>query len=569
MQDQSRALLMARQAVSNLYDLVLPLGTNLWCVKKVKLQDMGMELPIFTAVNRARATEIESALNMYVETLSTRSVKAWVEADYAAKYATFRNYYIPESLRQQAEVSPWYLEGKTVPEEVYSYMVDWWTRYLPSNFHVATPEQIPCPRYEAAGGVCYVHDDTSARWEYLKKGPNWSYIQRGTSEWLDEIVKLVPNEWIGRPIPDLVNVRSPELESMAVETPVIRMEGGPGKVRWARNSSANVYILGRMYARGIQDDHRWSTSSAYIGKASNTVKLGCKSLEADGWLIGTHGDDWIAWCPECGRWHSGDWSNFDLHVAARTQAACKEAYRQTVGRGFSDREMKLFYALAYFAMKTPTFWLWLPDGKRAVTIQETLGHVRSGSGEFILDNNCENSSVLNYLLRTAHEILRKQGKRFPCRSRSWWPTLSKLAADFFGWVLKPTSQFSHPNGFVACRCIHEKERAFLPVPCISSVVRNWVNPSYDPNEYPQNTLAMMQNRFRDVVKTLAWNEDAKMPIMRFENDSGHYNIIEGLAVVAMRAGVEDPWGVERTQADLSREIGRMCQKYSTDAYLSS
>lgn len=569
MEDRSHALQMAFLATSELYKPKIVLGTNLWCISKVNLvSPPGGGEPRYIPVNRKRATEIYPALKTYVESLPARSVARWIESDYLEKYYTFRNYYLPESLRQQAEICSWFLGGRKVLKPVSTRMAQWWERYVPKNYRVRRPVDIACPRYEAAAGVVMTLGDSgSFEWDYLKKGPAWDRIQLGTIRWLDLVERAVPDGAIDLPINSILGQDWIELENLAVETPVIRSESGPGKVRWARNSSGNVYILGRMFAEGIQNGESWSNSPAYIGKASNTIRLACKAAKADTWLVGTHGDDWIAWCPECQMWHSGDWSNFDLHISARTILANRTQMLNVIRPFLSRQELKWFYALTYLAIRCPTIWLWGRGEKPSLSIRRTLGKTRSGSGEFILDNNCENAAVTRTLLEMTHAELKAKGRRYPCKSRMFWPEFARLALYHFGWVAKPTSQLSHPMGFVACRCIHDVSRGYLPSPCITSVVRNWVNPAYNPEEFPLNTVSWMRTRFRDVVKTLAWSPDAETPF--FQVGGERLALGEGLAEVAMNAGVEDPWGVDQTQGDISRDIGRVKSQYGTDAYLSS
>jgi hypothetical protein len=262
--------------------------------------------------------------------------------------------------------------------------------------------------------------------------------------------------------------------------------------------------------------------------------------------------------------HSGDWSNWDLHVSASVILANRQEWLNSMRERLSTEEIKLFYALSYFAVRAPTLWLWDRNGYESLSVRATLGKTRSGSGEFILDNNVENRAISRYLFEETHTRLNKMGRKGPCKSRLFWPTFASQAMSKFGWLAKPSAQFSHPLGFVACRCIFSEVNGFLPHPSITSVVRNWVNPAYDPQEYPLNSVPWMQARFRDVLKTLAWSPRYKLPLFEGSGTLG-----EGLGIIAMRAGVEDPYGVDDSDGDISRSIGRIKKLYSTGSFLSS
>jgi hypothetical protein len=132
-----------------------------------------------------------------------------------------------------------------------------------------------------------------------------------------------------------------------------------------------------MFASPVQSDVRWSSSANYIGKASNTLRLACKAASADDWLVGTHGDDFIGYCPKCGIFHSGDWSNFDLHVSARVILACRQAWFDVIKSMLTPREIKLFYALAYFAIRSPCIWMWNRKGEQRMSIRKTLGFTKN------------------------------------------------------------------------------------------------------------------------------------------------------------------------------------------------
>lgn len=548
------ALKEAYRATSKLYNPETPFSTHLWCTGSVNYHTDRWK-SFYECLNTERATSIITTLAAYVQTLNVQSVENFVEREYLKKYYQARCFYFPVSLRQQGEVSPWFLGGSNVPNPMMDSLRSWWSRRIDSGYKVLSPGEISCPRYEASGGVCYVKRGDTLDWEYLKKGKNWSNIQDGTEEWLKLVSASVPDSWLTNPITALISRNNFELEALALERPVIRKESGPGKVRWARSSSGNVYILGRMFAERAQNSVRWKESREYIGKGSNTVCAAnrCFLGEEDDWYIGTHGDDWVAYCPKCKMFHSGDWSNFDLYVTARQMLASKQAWFEAISHLLSKEQTKWFYALSYLSIRCPTIWLWGREKGRIVdklSIRRTLGKVRSGSGEFILDNNAINNSMLRYLLPRVHQAISSIA---PCKSKRWWDRFSTEAFNL-GWVAKPEAQFSHPKGFVACRCTHVQSDGFWPRPSVCSVLRNYVNPAYDPNEYPNNARDMLVVRFRELNKTLAWS-----PIGA--------NLMEMILDVHQSAGVEDPNGSELSDADLSRAIQRIVGLYSTRAYI--
>lgn len=547
-----RALKDAFRATSTLYNPEVPLGTNLWCTDQVVLEGQ-----VWRAVNTKRARSLYDWLDAYVKSLNVRSVEYGLERDYFSKYYIMRNLYFPESLQNQAAVAKWYLGGTEVGKPVEDYLLNFWRRIVPKNYKMLCPEDIPCPRYEASGGVTLIWDAISERfmWAYVKKGPMWREIQEGTKRWLELVARAVPNDWLGRSIESLLGCDNYDLESLTVERPVIRKESGPGGVRWARSSSANLYELGRMIMKPIQDGV-WSQDTSYIGKASNAQYAALRVNKLDDWYIGTHGDDWVAWCPKCQRWHSGDWSNFDLRVTARQLLASYAALYSSLESFLSETERKWFYASAYFAIRAPTIWLWNAKGERQMSVRRTLGKVRSGSGDFVMHNNAINSSVLNYVLRKVHDSLGRK-REFPCRSKHWWSHFSS-AADNLGWLAKPSAQMTHPHGFIACRCAFKEDRRYSPIPGITSVVRNWVNPAYDPNEYPNNTGLWLACRLRDLNTTVAWSPD----------DDGR-RVMETVVDVALRAGVSDPYGMGYSKADLSRAMQQVVGLYSTSHYLAN
>lgn len=547
-----RALIDAFRATSTLYKRQLPLPTSIGCMKKVEFA-----CDRYRPINAARAESIKERLDTYVASLDVRSVEYGLEKDYLRKYYVARNYYVPENLRDQASVAKWFLGGPQIAANMKNYLEEFWSRVVPSNYHMLTPSDIECPSYDASGGVSFIRVPGGGfEWAYLKKGPNWSAMQDGTVEWFKDIIRAVPDNWLNRSISSLITDNNRELESLTLERPVIRTESGPHHVRLARSSSSNLHILGRMVMKPIQKA-LWPNDLSYIGLAMNAQVAGIKCTKGayDDWYIGTHGDDWIAWCPVCERFHSGDWSNFDLHVTANQLLASYEALYSVISSRLGSREEhKLFYALAYLAIRAPIIWLWDREGRESLSIRRTLGKVRSGSGDFVMHNNAVNQACLQLALRSVHGSLRRE---HPCRSKLWWQRFAEYAKREFGWIAKPSAQFTHPHGFFSCRCIHTISRRFKPSPCVSSVVRNWVNPYFDPEEYPKGCSPIwLAARFRDMNKTLAWSdEDVAKTTM------------DGLFYVAEEAGIHDILGMNMDQSELSRAIQMVVGQYSTGHYL--
>jgi hypothetical protein len=374
------------------------------------------------------------------------------------------------------------------------------------------------------------------------------------------VVQNLPSDILASRIEDIWKLSIPAIENLALERPVIRKEGGLMGARWARSSPGNSYILGREFVNNIQEHPNWKSSLEYLGKASNVQYAALTRHRRDDWDVATHGDDWIAWCPECQRWHSGDWSKFDHSMSAQLIAASYQAWYDATVHFMTERERKLFYAMAYYAVKMRSIWLWDEFGESNLRIVKTLGHVRSGSGEFIMGvNNPLNNSVLKYLLRKVHKTLSALGIRYPCRKpKKFWFEFSKLARSEIGWVAKPEAQLTHPHGFIACRCVHTEKDHFSPRPGVTSVVRNWVNPATDPLERPNNTPEFMVVRMRDLNKTLAWAP----------GDLGD-RMMSTLVDVAVDAGVEDPYGADFSDAELSRAIQKVVGRYSTRSYIES
>lgn len=568
------ALKDATRATATLYNAVQPLATSVWCCRRAELRappsseltDREIELTqqgtlgqFWYPTDSARSPEIHEMLSAYVATLNVQSVDHFVEKEYLDKYFVFRNWYEPESLRRQTNDPPWFIRGPPVPEPMRKRLRIWWTDHVPSGWKWVPPERIPCPKYEASAGVVMKRSFGRDQWAYCKKGPNWPEIQEGTAAWTDLVSQVIRSrrpEWLadGFNLERLLKVREPALELLALERPVIRTESGPLSVRFARSSSGNLYLAERGFVLPIQNNRRWHDSTEYIGIARNTCLGATKAVGSSGAVpwVGTHGDDWVAWCPQCKRFHSGDWSKWDRNLSARLILASKDAQFRAMQHLLDREQQTVFIGLAYLAIRCPIVWPWdIETEKPRLDIYPTLGKVRSGSGSFIMDNNAINHCGTSDLLERTHQVVDRQ---YPCRSKMFWPTFSMLARGLYGWDCKPDAQLTHPHGFVACRCIHTLDSLFVPRPCVSSVIRNYVNPDHDPLGRPANAPDVMIVRFRDVNKTLAWSPAAE-------------RVMSALAEQHLSAGVRDPLGESVSDADLQRAIQRTVGRYSTLSYL--
>lgn len=554
-----RALEDAKRSCSALLEPDVPLMNCLWICRQIQFKD-GILGRTWFPTNKSRNPSLREVLEAQIATLNKRSLEWIMESDYFNKLDVSRNSYLPGVLRQQGDVCPWYLGGKDSPTPMVEQQDAWFDRYVPKDYRILGVSEIKCPKFDASAGMCYVAYNGGFEWEYLASGPRWPDILRGTEEWQKMVCAVVPNAWVDMDLNLLIKEDNYALEKLATERPVIRAESGPVKTRWARSSPKNLYVLGRRFMKPIQDGLAWNRSKEYIGKASNVQYAAITRSRCDDIWIGTHGDDWVAWCAKCGVFHSGDWSNWDLHVAAKQILSAYESYRKAISCFMQTQEdRKLFAALAYFAIRTPTLWLWNKEGKPSITVRRTLGKVRSGDGGFVMcPNNVANYSGLQWIFSEIHENPLKYGilSRTPCKSRRFWTVFSKIASERLGWVAKPTSQITHPHGLVACRCYHTEERAFRPVPTASSVIRNWMNAHYHPEQFPNNSDLWMVARFRELNLTMAWSPWAT-PVMDCAVD------------VACSAGVGDPFRCNSSEAEISRAILQVVEKYNARSYLES
>lgn len=553
-----RALKDAKRSCSALLEPSIPLQTNLWALTKLKC-DMFENNRRYVPVNQKRNPSLKDVMRDHVAALDVRSLEYIMESDYFNKIDVVRNTYLPGVLRQQGDVCAWFLEGKDSPTPMVEQQDAWFERYVPENYRVLQVSDIKCPKYDASGGLCYVRHNGDYRWEYLASGPNWEDIQAGTEEWQKLVIKVVPKEWATIDLRKLIKENNYALEKLATERPVIRAESGPTKTRWARSSPKNLYILGRRFMQSIQDSTKWNSSIEYIGKASNVQYAAITRSRREGVQIGTHGDDWVAWCDHCKVFHSGDWSNWDLHVAARQILSAYQSYRKAIDGYLEDDERRLFAANAYLAIRAPTLWLWDKNGNPSMTVRRTLGKVRSGSGDFVMcPNNVTNNAGLQWIFSEIHDHPLRYGlfASKPCKSRRFWTVFSNIAKERLGWVAKPTSQITHPHGLVACRAYHTEERHFRPVPTGCSVVRNWYNAHYDPCEWPNNSELWMVARFREFNLTMAWSPWAE-------------SVMNCAVDMAVSAGVDDPFRCDKSEAEIGRAILQVAEKYNARSYLQS
>lgn len=550
MSDYGGALDEAYRAVSALLSPKTPLGTSLWCIMKVGYGQATKHDPWkYYPINPARNPAILDWLTSYVKTLHNESVDRFIEEEYLSKYFVMRNWYEPASLFQLGSSTKWFLGGKEVSSAVNTNLHKFWQRYVPGNYHVLSPHDVKCPKFDAGAGIVYVRRGENYTWEHCKKGPNWPNIQDGTDAWLKLAASLVPDDWLAMPVTALIGVNESPLECLALEEPVVDFKGGPGKVRYVRKVSGNLYILGRMFISQIQNGVKWKGSRSYIGIADNVLKAAAYAEKAGESYVGTHGDDTIIYCPQCQMWHSLDWSNWDLHITARQILASLQALLDVIRPFLNAEQLRWFYALAYLAIRCPTLWCWGRNGKPSISVRRTLGHIRSGGGEFVLLNNSINWAHTTAMLDDVHA-------RAPCKSKRFWGEVANVADARYGWLIKPDSQLSHPHGFTACRCIFTRNEGFLPRPCVSSVVRNYVNPNFDPVEWPNSSDLWMVTRYRDINKTLAWSPVGEQ-------------VMDMLDGVHRQAGIQDPFGDELSEADLSRAMLAVSDGYSARSFLES
>jgi hypothetical protein len=517
-----------------------PHPTNLWAVQKVRIVESSSGRPIYFIKQGRDNGEVLSVLSPWVKRLPKGSLRRWLEEDYLGKYWVFRNWYTEVGMRNQAEVAPWFnFQRRKVAKGYFGYLVDFWRKLVEPTYKPLTFGDVSCPKNCASTGLAL----SSEGWIYQSNaGDYWDRIADASEEVWDMLRMLAPTwDQLGDP-----RYRNPALELLSLDTPVIRTESGPDKIRWAQSHGKHLYILERMYIEPLQA--RYNDLPTYIGKASHCGILGRTFEEWDGKpVIGTHGDDWVAlgkgWSA------SGDWSNFDLHVEGIQVVLAYKALSQVLketARGWTDDWDGVLRSLCYIASKGPTIWPWAKvNGKliRRVSVRRLEGHVRSGKGDFVLHNNAMNTAALRKLFE---------------RGFLGWKRFSKEAREQFGWWAKPTAQKLSTDGFVACRTLFLREADWKPWPCASSVLRNWCRPAYDPLDFPNNTQITMAVRSRELNLTLGY-----LPDFDYEK------LFEAVLLGALEAGVRDPLGSTFSEAELARVQQKLSSDYSLISFLES
>lgn len=537
----SAALRCALQSATRLWKDVYPLPTNLWAVTKVVEKPGSSGRPFSYGYLDGRDNQIiRKHLTKWVRSLPGASLRSWLEEDYLGKYATFRNWYQAVGLRNQAEVAPWFNFGGRLPKGFIAYLENFWRQPVDVSYKPRPFDMIRCPNSDASTGLAF----TGQGWIYESDaGEVWPAILEGAPQVFETLEALAPS-W-----GQLLNpkYRNPELEMLSIDTPVIRTEGGPLKIRWAQNHGKHLYVIERAMIEPLQEV--FSESPAYIGKASHCRFFGMAMDSYRGKpFVGTHGDDWIA-AIGGGNFVSGDWSTFDLRVTGRQIVASRFALAKVLREtaSWSDEWDKVLRSLTYIASKGPTIWPWakLPSGEYTLTasVRRKVGSVRSGSGDFVLHNNAINTAALRVLL--------EQGF-------SGWKRFSDRAWQLFGWVAKPSAQIASAEGFVACRSLFLREFDFRPLPCASSALRNWVRPAYDPLDGWNNLRVLQVTRIRELNSTLGYlpESDAE-PLMRSVGEA------------ALAAGVHDPWGQEYSDYELAVVTQKMHSAYSMSSFLET
>lgn len=537
----SVALRCALQSATRLWWDVKPLPTNLWAMRKVK-EKFGKSNSVYTyePLNASDNEIIHTTLRRWVAGLPRKSLKRWIEQDYLDKYYTFRNWYMEIGMRNQADVAPWFNFGRKVPKGFYGYLVDFWRKLVKSSYYPLKLENIKCPDAQASTGLAF----TSDGWIYSSDaGQYWTEIQEGASMIFGLLDSLAPS-WS-----DLLNprYRNPGLESLTLDTPVIRTESGPLKIRWAQSHGKHLYVIERAYIEPLQAI--WNDSPFYIGKASNCKQFATSFDEWKGKrpIVGTHGDDWIA-VFRGSKWASGDWSSYDLLTQGVQDILSRQALSQVLNEETKletewDRVLR---SLAYINTKRRTIWPWAKvNGHyiRRASVRRKEGAVVSGSGDFVLHNNARNRAALQILFEPGYE---------------GWKQFSLRARRMLGWVAKPSAQRLSCEGFVACRTLFLRENDWNPWPCAASVLRNWVRPAYNPLESPNPTRLAMATRLRELNVTLGY-----LP------DSEYEALIRAVGSSAISAGAHDPFAQEYSEAELSRMYQKLFTGYSQSAFLQS
>jgi hypothetical protein len=493
---------------------------------------------LYYPVDARENDSIRKELARLIEEIS--GLRLFLEQDYFGKFYVFRNWYQTYGLMRQAEIVPWNNFGvNSTPPGYYDFLYQFHDRHVRGNYRRIPVRNIKCPNGSASTGVCY----TVNGWIYRSSSADiWPWLLEGIEE-IETVFKELAPSWI-----DLFNpmYHNRALSALSLDCTVIRTEGGPTKIRWAQNHSKHSYVLERSIVVPMQDGS-WNHSPLYIGKSSHSKNFG---EVFDHWegrpVVATHGDDWIAALGD-GKFASGDWSEFDHHVTGKQIVMSRKALSDVLfsKTAWSEDDDKLLRSLTYLASKGSVLWPWTHTPKGWLPqpgIVPLTGHVRSGSGDFVYHNNAINQAGLRSII----------GKGF-----KGWKVFVQKAASLLGWSAKRSAQIASKEGFVSCRCVHLREEDWRPIPCVSSVVRNWVRPSYDPMEHPQNFRISFVIRLRELARTLS-----HLPGDEFEST------MKPLLRAALESGVQNPAGSEYSNSELSRWHQRLIGEYGMSSYLN-
>jgi hypothetical protein len=435
--------------------------------------------------------------------------------------------------------------GKWTPPGYYRRLVAFWDDLVDSNYSPLLPKDIKCPKRDAASGVTY----SSIGWLYTSNsGDYWPEIQECVPDVLVYLANHAPETWADLLNGDYVNE---ELETICTLVPGLRLEGGPFSPRWVQVFPKMLYIIQRMIIEIIQQT--WSEHEAYIGKASHCRNIGDEYAGTRGFMIGVHGDDWIAYLALLG-FASGDWSKFDLRVTGMQEVQVWRALDEVLTekcKAWTPFWSAILRALAYIATRRRTFWCWAiikGNLKPHISIRRLTGKVTSGDGFFVMSNNAKNKAALGTIFQKVYRRGAFKG----------WKAFKNVAKAYFGWVAKPSSQRLCREGFVACRTAFIEKSGWQPWPSVASVLRNWARPHYDPLEWINRVRPALAIRFRAVWETLEY-----LPSDRFSKT------MKGVLGAADSAGVEDPWGSEYSDRELQMRYGHLLDQYRHVGFLEA
>jgi hypothetical protein len=537
------ALNDAQESTKRLWRDVTPLPTNLWAIKSVKFEPTVDGYGIYTPKRTADNGVLEAFLRGFIGRMEPGKLRTWHENMWLDSIKTFRNWYYEDVLKHRFKDLgiKWFLWGTAPPDGFFQELVAFWERYVDANYRPLNVEEIPCPDNTASSGFVY----TTEGWQYKSDtGDIWNSIVDASWEIGEYLQRFAPS-WKELFKPDYTNA---PLEKISINQPVVRLESGPLGVRLAMNQGKHLYLRGRRIIQRQQESFS-EDELHYIGKASHCSTIGEVLDDYRGPAhIATHGDDWI--CVLNGQKLSGDWSKFDLHTSALQELLSRKAQYQVLARFLSEEDLAELRSLAYLNTRRRISWPWaMINGRltRYVSPRRIVGHVDSGGSDFVMHNNARNQAALKVIFR-----------RHPKRSFKGWKWFSSVSARHFGWVAKPSAQKIARTGFIACRTLFDQEFGFRPIPCVGSVIRNWLRVSYDPLEFPQNWRVALATRFVALDEALSL-----LPHDEWADTMG------AVIDAATAAGVDDPSGAEISASERGYWMEKLHGEYSYRTFLES